>query len=132
MIKDDQNYYDQKNFVRDDWGGQVRTPQSGNSTEVNQRIDVNGSTNKPFPQERNFVINPDAFVDNIGGGHTNTSVGAEPAKQYGGQVKYARREGAPSIYQDTSRYTADDMAAARKSEASTIYEDIDESEEGRR
>lgn len=90
--------------------------------QENIRQDVNGSTDKPFPQERNFVMNPDAYTDQVGQGHTNTELGHEPAKQYGGQVKYARREGAPSIYKDASRYTADDIAASKKAEGSTVFE----------
>lgn len=46
------------NFVRDDWGGQI-TKNSTNPAEVNIRQDINGSTDKPYPQERNFVMNPD-------------------------------------------------------------------------
>ncbi len=43
-----------------------------------------------------------------------------------GQVKYARREGAVSIYKDATRNTANDNAASRKAESSTIYECEDE------
>ena len=56
------------NFKRDDWGypiGGDKQPTEGDATEVNTRQDVNGSDNKPFPQERNFVINPDPSIGNL-------------------------------------------------------------------
>ncbi len=43
-----------------------------------------------------------------------------------GQVKYARREGAVSIYKDETRNTANDNAASKKAESSTLYECEDE------
>ncbi len=39
-----------------------------------------------------------------------------------GQIKYARREGAKSIYKDVSRNTANDNAASARAEGSTLYE----------
>lgn len=101
-------------------------------SQENIRQDVNGSSDKPFPQEKNFVMNPDAYTDQVGQGHTDGNLLHEPLKEPFGQVKYARREGAPSIYKDASRNTADDNAASAKAEASTIYEDVDEGEETRR
>jgi len=127
MIKDDENYYNQKNFVRDDWGGQVITPQGGNPSEVNQRQDVNGSTNKPFPQERNWVRRDDPDGTITPSKTYNPT--SDPAAQPFGQVKYARREGAPSIYKDATRNTADDNAASRKAESSTLCEVEGEGEE---
>lgn len=54
-------------------------------------------------------------------------VTSTPAKQPFGQAKYAVRGMGPSIYQDKTRYTADDAAAARVSDtgkpASQSYEE---------
>lgn len=97
--------------------------------QENIRQDINGSTDKPFPQERNWVFNPNP-EDGIDG---SVSMPSKTAPDISiGQVKYARREGAPSIYKDATRNTADDNRASAKAEASTIYEDVDESEETRR
>lgn len=119
MITDDQNYYDQKNFVRDDWGGQVRTPQSGKPSE-DQSANFNiGSDNKPYPNNRNFVVGQatDGFTAN----ETEPSMPSttNPDMRLG-QVKYARREGAVSIYKDGTRNTANDNAASAKAEGSTM------------
>jgi len=46
-----------------------------------------------------------------------------------GQVKYARREGAKSIYKDVTRNTANDNEASAKAESSTVYEVEGEDEE---
>ncbi len=98
--------------------------------QENIRQDVNGSSDKPYPQERNFTMDI--------GPTQPTGMGTYvPSKDFGddvslGQVKYARREGATSIYKDVTRNTADDNRASAKAEASTIYEDVDESEETRR
>lgn len=43
-----------------------------------------------------------------------------------GQEKYARRAGAASIYKDSTRNTADDNAASKKAEGSSIFECEDE------
>jgi hypothetical protein len=51
-----------------------------------------------------------------------------------GQEKYARREGAESIYKDETRNTADDNAASTKAEGSVIgcdtYSDEGEESQG--
>lgn len=89
--------------------------------QINQRSDVNGSNDKPYPQERNFVVS-DQTSTVFGPGRTVVT-----SKDYGddisiGQVKYARREGAISIYKDVTRNTPNDNAASRKAESSTIFE----------
>lgn len=114
MIKDDENYYNQKNYTRNDSGLGPNGQNKGIAQE-NVSQDVNGSTDKPFPQERNWVFNPDALVDNIGPGRTETP-GNQSAKQVGGQAKYAVKGLGPSIYQDKTRYSADDGAAAKVSD----------------
>lgn len=98
--------------------------------QINNRLDVNGSDDKPFPQERNFVMRPDALVDNVGPGRTvvpNDMGGARP--NHFGQVKYARREGAVSIYKDATRNSANDDEATAKAEGSSIFEPDNENEE---
>lgn len=98
--------------------------------QENQRQDVNGSSDKPFPTERNFVMgqatdgflarenNPIVTQDELGN-----------VVNHFGQIKYAKREGAKSIYKDVSRQTANDRAASAKAEGSTVYEVEGEDEE---
>lgn len=127
MIKDDQFYQDQKNFTRND-SGLGPNGQNVGIAQENIRQDVNGSTDKPFPQERNWVFDAGATSPNS---MTSPIPITEPLKQYAGQVKYARREGAPSIYKDVSRQTADDRAATRRAEKEgSIFEPEIEEEEG--
>ncbi len=95
-------------------------------SKENIRQDVNGSSDKPYPTERNFVMNANP-EDGITGSVTTPSMTAPDVSI--GQAKYARREGAPSIYKDATRNTADDNAASRKAERSTIYEPVGEDEE---
>lgn len=130
MIQDDKNYYDEKNYVRDDWGGQVRTPQSGMPSQDQSANFFNGDGTKPYPNDRNFVVDSMSTIPNK---MTEPSMPSttDPDVRLG-QKKYAKREGAPSVYKDATRNTADDNEASAKSEASTIYEDVDESEETRR
>lgn len=96
--------------------------------QENIRQDVNGSSDKPYPQERNFVMGTgnDGFVtQEIQPVMPSTT---DPDVRLG-QAKYAKREGAPSIYKDGTRNTADDNAASRKAERTTIYEPEGENEE---
>ncbi len=95
-------------------------------SQENIRQDVNGSTSKPYPQERNFVV--DATSTMPSGMGTFMPSETDPDIRLG-QIKYARREGAPSVYKDATRNTANDNAASKKAEGSTIYEDCDEGEE---
>lgn len=92
----------------------------------NNRLDVNGSSDKPFPQERNFTTDV-APTQPTGMGNYMPSETSPDVRL--GQVKYARREGAESIYKDATRNTADDNAASRKAEGSTVYDVIGEDEE---
>jgi hypothetical protein len=120
MIKDDQNYYDQKNFKRNDSGLGADAKNSGIAQE-NVRQDINGATDKPFPQERNWTLGTgnDGFITK----ETDPIVTQEHqgnAPNHFGQVKYARREGAVSIYKDVTRNTANDNAASAKAEGSTM------------
>lgn len=87
MIKDDENYYNQKNFVM----GQATDGFIANETQPS------------MPS----TIDPDVRL---------------------GQVKYARREGAVSIYKDGTRNTANDNAASKRAESSTVYEVEDDEE----
>lgn len=82
----------------------------------------------PEPKEKGYVV--DANGCSLGEGRT-----VVPSADHGnvanhfGQVKYARREGATSIYKDETRNTADDNAASKKAEGSTVYDVIGEDEE---
>ena len=90
MIKDDENYYDQKNWVM-------------------------GTGNDGFiTRETNPIVTQEEL-----GNVTN----------HFGQVKYAKREGAKSIYKDVTRNTANDNQASAKAEGSTVYEVEGENEE---
>lgn len=119
MIKDDENYYNQNKVKRNDSGLGADAKNVG-TPQINDRQDVNGSTNKPFPQERNFIMDI--------GPTQPTGMGTYvPSKDFGddvslGQVKYARREGATSIYKDQTRNTINDNMASAKAEKSTIFE----------
>lgn len=120
MIKDDQNYYNQKNFNRNDSGLGPDGKNQGIAQE-NIRQDVNGSTDKPFPQERNWVMGTgnDGFITT----ESNPIVTQEElgnVVNHFGQVKYAKRAGAKSIYKDASRATANDAEASRKAEGSVV------------
>lgn len=87
-----------------------------------------GNPQKPYPIEGNFVRNDDPSIGDFEGTTVTQMEEGNVANQFG-QVKYARREGAISIYKDKSRETENDAAASAKAEGSTIYEDADESEE---
>ena len=82
-------------FKRDDWGGQVRTPQSGNSTEMKVREDVNGSDNKPFPQQANFSVNAEATIP--------TPMSEPKPMRVIGETKYFKNGYGESIYADDTR-----------------------------
>jgi hypothetical protein len=57
------------------------------------------------------------------------ALGGNPANDHFGQVKYAKREGAPSIYKDVTRNTANDNLASAKAEGSASCDiNIDQSE----
>ena len=120
MIKDDENYYNQKNYSRNDSGLGADAKNQGIAQE-NIRQDVNGSTDKPYPTERNFVVDAMATSPNSMT-EPAPAKGGNPANNHFGQVKYARREGAPSIYKDGTRNTANDNEASAKAEGSSIYE----------
>jgi len=98
--------------------------------QKNIRQDVNGSSDKPFPTERNFVMGTgtDGFITK----ESNPVVTQDElgnVVNHFGQVKYARREGAKSIYKDVTRNTANDNEASAKAESSTVYEVEGEDEE---
>lgn len=93
--------------------------------QVNVRLDVNGSDDKPYPQERNFVIDAEATIPSRMR-EAAPAIGGNPSVVPLGQVKYARREGAKSIYKDATRNTANDNAASAKAEATTLCEPEDE------
>jgi hypothetical protein len=119
MLQDDKNYYNEKNWTRNDSGLGADAKNVGIAQE-NIRQDVNGSTDKPYPQERNFVVDANATIP-FGMSEPSMPSTTDPDVRLG-QKKYARREGAPSIYKDATRNTADDNSASAKAEGSTIYE----------
>lgn len=94
--------------------------------QENIRQDVNGSSDKPYPQERNFIVSDQSVLPQS---DPAPAKGGNPANDHFGQVKYAKREGAPSIYKDETRNTANDNAASKKAESSTVYEVEGENEE---
>jgi len=115
------------NFKRDDWGGQIMN-NAVNPGETNQRLDVNGSDNKPFPQERNFTRDNDPSIGNFESETVTQEEQGNVANQFG-QIKYARREGATSIYKDITRNTENDNKASAKAEGSYIGCSIEEENE---
>ncbi len=126
MIQDDKNYYDQKNFVRDDsFNGMIAVDTSEESLNYDL---TGGNPSKPYPITGNFVRG-----SALDGAIANEMQPVSPSESDPdvrlGQVKYARREGAPSIYKDATRNTADDNRASRKAESSTLYEVEGEGEE---
>ena len=96
--------------------------------QINDRLDVNGSSDKPYPQERNFTIDAQATIPNPMS-EPAPAKGGNPANNHFGQVKYAKREGAVSIYKDVTRNTANDNQASAKAEGSTVCEVEGENEE---
>ena len=94
--------------------------------QENIRQDVNGSTDKPYPQERNFTIGDQPIMAQR---EPAPAIGGNPSTEPQGQIKYAKREGAKSIYKDATRNTANDNAASAKAEGSTEYEVEGEDEE---
>lgn len=115
------------NYSRNDSGLGPDAKNQG-VTQENIRQDVNGSTNKPYPQERNFNMNM-AATQPSGMGDYVTQKDHGNVANYFGQIKYARREGATSIYKDETRNTANDNAASKKAEGSSIFEPENENEE---
>ncbi len=114
------------NYVRNDVGGLVIEGEG--ATQMNDRLDVNGSDNKIYPQERNF--NRDvASTQPIGMGNYAPST-TDPDVRLG-QIKYAKRAGAVSVYKDETRNTANDDLASAKAESGMAwdYNDAYKSEE---
>lgn len=89
--------------------------------QENIRQDVNGSSNKPYPTERNFNMDVVA-TQPTGMGVFVPQTDHNNVVNTFGQVKYARREGAKSIYKDETRETANDLKASAKAEGSTVFE----------
>lgn len=115
------------NYTRDDSGLGPNGKNVGIAQE-NVRQDINGSSDKPFPQERNWVQNNDPMTNGAEGIVVPQMATGMVHNQFG-QVKYAKREGAISIYKDKTRNTANDNAASAKAESSTVYEVEGENEE---
>lgn len=95
-------------------------------SQENIRQDVNGSTDKPFPQERNWVRNDDPDGKEVVPSITVPQMATGIVHNQFGQIKYARREGAKSIYKDPTRQTENDKMASKKAESSTLCEVEDE------
>lgn len=92
--------------------------------QINDRLDVNGSQDKPFPQERNFVLNADPDGTFVVDSRIEKDATSTPSDQPFGQAKYAVRGMGPSIYQDKTRYTADDTAACKVSDTARPAPDV--------
>jgi len=102
------------NYVRNDSGG-IRGDERTNPAETYERKDVDGSNGKPYPQMRNFVMGSamDGYINNQ---HQPVTPSTTSPDVRLGQVKYAKRAGAESVYKDATRNTADDNAASRKTQ----------------
>lgn len=87
-----------------------------------------GNPNKPYPIEGNYVMNPDPDM----GVESHTTVPQTDHNNVAntfGQIKYAKRAGATSIYKDETRNTANDAAASRKTESMpNCYPESEESQ----
>ena len=118
MIQDDKYYQNQKNYTRNDSGLGPDGKNQGIAQE-NVRQDVNGSTDKPFPQERNWVFNDD-HPTNGADGITVPQMATGMVHNQFGQKKYAKRAGAISIYKDKTRNTENDNMASDKAEGSAV------------
>lgn len=90
--------------------------------QENIRQDVNGSIDKPFPQERNWKFDADIQTQRTDEGIIVPQMATGMVHNQFGQVKYARREGAISIYKDKTRQTENDKQASAKAEGSSIFE----------
>ena len=89
-----------------------------------KNYDLTGGTpSKPYPEEANFIVDASATSDILGESRTVVT-----QEDYGnvvnhfGQVKYAVREGAVSIYKDETRQTNNDREASAKAEGSCVGE----------
>lgn len=87
-----------------------------------------GNPSKPFPIEGNYVRNDDPKTNGAESVSVPQMATGMVHNQFG-QVKYARREGAISIYKDKTRNTANDNEASMRAESSTMYEVEGENEE---
>jgi len=85
----------------------------------NIRLDVNGSDDKIYPQEENFNFNVDS-TQPVGMGDYVPQTDHDNVANTFGQIKYARREGAISIYKDETRATDNDAKASAKAEGSCV------------
>jgi hypothetical protein len=83
--------------------------------QLNQRLDVNGSDDKPYPQERNFTVDATATMPSGMGIFVPQKDNNNVVNEFG-QRKYARREGAKSIYKDETRQTQNDKEASNRGE----------------
>lgn len=76
-----------------------------------------------------YVIDANATIPNQMS-EPQPAIGGNPANNHFGQVKYAKREGAVSIYKDATRNTANDNLASAKAEGSAVGDcNIDQSEQ---
>jgi hypothetical protein len=94
--------------------------------QKNERQDVMGSNDKPFPTERNFTMgaNPEDCS-------TGYPVEPIPTKKNVsiGQAKYAKRNYGDSIYEDTTKMTEDDYEADERADMGCEELDVVDSEE---
>jgi hypothetical protein len=80
-----------------------------------------GNPSKPFKIEGNFSRDVASIQPSGMGEFTPQKDNGNVANEFG-QRKYARREGAVSIYKDETRNTANDNEASAKAEGSTVCE----------
>ncbi len=82
----------------------------------------------PEPIKKGYVVDPNGC--GLGEGYMKVTQEdhGNVANRFG-QVKYAHREGATSIYKDETRNTANDNEASAKAEGSCVGEDYEEGEE---
>ncbi len=82
-----------------------------------------GNPSKPYPIEGNFTRDIGPTQPTGMGNYTPQTDHANVSNTFG-QIKYARREGAISIYKDETRNTANDNAASAKAEGSVMGCDL--------
>ncbi len=109
------------NYSRND-SGLGPNGQNDGVTQENIRQDVNGSTDKIFPQERNWTQDVGSTQPAGMGNYAPSTT--DPDVRLG-QIKYAKRAGAESVYKDATRNTANDDIASLKTQSDPYCNDND-------
>ncbi len=120
---DNKPFPQEENFLRNDTGIYGAYPMETNPAEDQSANFFNGNSDKPFPEDRNFTMDV-ASTQPTGMGEYVPQTDHKNVANTFGQIKYARREGAISIYKDETRETANDKAASAKAEGSVMGCDI--------